>query len=69
MSLQEVIEDASCQIRLCLKYRQAEAIKSFVSGHDVFVSLPTGYGKSKIYAILPLVYDKIRGGFNFSHIV
>ncbi len=25
------------------------------------MSLPTGYGKSLIYAILPLVFDKIRG--------
>ncbi len=25
------------------------------------MSLPTGYGKSLIYAILPLVFDEIRG--------
>ena len=27
----------------------------------MFVSLPTGYGKSIIYAILSLVYDKMTG--------
>ena len=29
-----------------------EAIRAFVGGSDVFVSLPTGYGKSAIYAML-----------------
>ena len=56
-----MIEDASRQINLCLKEKQVEAIQRFLSGHDVFVSLPTGYGKSVIYAILPLIFDRIRG--------
>ena len=38
-----------------------EAVQSFVSGRDTFVSLPTGYGKSAIYALLPLVFYKLRG--------
>ena len=29
-----------------LKEKQVEAVKAFVGGSDVFVSLPTGYGKS-----------------------
>ena len=36
-----------------LKTKQLEAISPFVTGSDVFVSLPTEYGKSIIYAILP----------------
>ena len=44
-----------------LKAKQREALEAFVSGRDTFVALPTGYGKSIIYAILPNVYDKIRG--------
>ena len=44
-----------------LKPKQVEAIQSFVSGHDTFVSLPTGYGKTVIFALLPLVFNKIRG--------
>ena len=38
-----------------LKDKQVEAIMAFVKGSDVFVSLPTGYGKSVIYAVLPIV--------------
>ena len=41
--------------------KQSEAIEAFVSGKDVFVSLPTGYGKSIIYAILPTLFNKLKG--------
>ena len=44
-----------------LKQKQKEAVETFVQGKDVFVSLPTGYGKSVIYAILPTLFDKMRG--------
>ena len=43
-----------------LKGKQREAITSFVDGHDVFVSLPTGYGKSLCYTLLPLVRQSQR---------
>ena len=44
-----------------LKPKQHEAIVSYVTGNDTFVVLPTGYGKSLIYAILPVIFDKLRG--------
>lgn len=44
-----------------LKAKQHEAILSFLKGKDVFVSLPTGYGKSIIYCLLPLIFDKMKG--------
>ena len=40
---------------------QINVIYSFVCGKDVFVCLPTGSGKSLCFALLPLVFDKIRG--------
>ena len=33
---------------------------NFVQGRDIFISLPTGSGKSVCYALLPLVFDYIR---------
>ena len=35
-----------------LKEKQREALLTFLSGHDMFVVLPTEYGKSLIYAML-----------------
>ena len=40
---------------------QLEAVENFVSGRDVFLSLPTGGGKSFCFACLPLVFDFLRG--------
>ena len=44
-----------------LKDKQVEAVASFMQGRDVFVSLPTGFGKSIIYALLPFAFDNMRG--------
>ena len=41
--------------------QQMEAIRTFMQGEDVFVSLPTGYGKSLIYSVLPYAYDELLG--------
>ena len=44
-----------------LKTKQHEAVEAFMKGNDVFVALPTGYGKSVISGILPVAYDILRG--------
>ena len=44
-----------------LKPKQLEAIVAVASGNDTFVSLPTGYGKSVVYGVLPPLFDKLRG--------
>ena len=61
MSLQEYIKDAATSLGITtLKTEQQEAIRQFVLGRDVFVSLPTGYGKSVCYFPLPFVFDRLR---------
>ena len=42
-----------------LKAEQERVVKVFLSGKDVFGALPTGYGKSLCYAVLP--YAKFEG--------
>ena len=45
-----------------LKHQQQKAIEEFVSGRDVFVALPAGFGKSYCFALLPTVFDHLRAG-------
>jgi bloom syndrome protein len=40
-----------------LKPQQTKAILKFMEGNDVFVALPTGFGKSVIFGLLPLAFD------------
>ena len=42
---------------LLLKPAQLQAIRSLYEGRDVFVLLPTGFGKSICYEVLPFLYD------------
>ena len=43
-----------------VKPHQPEAILAFCEGEDVCVSLPTGFGKTPIFAVLPLLFKTIR---------
>ena len=39
---------------------QSQALRQIVLGKDVFVSLPTGSGKSLCFAALPYVFESLR---------
>ncbi len=43
-----------------LKPLQKDVVLKFVRGNDVFVALPTGFGKSLCYGCLPGVYDNLN---------
>ena len=44
-----------------LKSEQVEAIRYMYEGSDVFVFLPTGFGKSICFEVLPFLFDYKHG--------
>ena len=42
-----------------LKVELERALFHLLSGRDVFVSLPTGYGNSAIYQLVPLIVEEM----------
>ena len=62
MELSDASEEAARELGFeQIKSKRCEAIEAFFSGRDIFVSLSTGYGKSIIYAIMPILHDKMTG--------
>ena len=43
-----------------LREHQMQAVKAFVRRQDVFISLPTGSGKSLCFCIVPALFDIMR---------
>ena len=61
-SVESVVETVTSGLGYAtLKKEQKDAILSFVAGRDIFVALPTGYGKTICYCCLPMVYDQLKG--------
>ena len=62
INFDSILEEAilRCGLRK-LKPKQKEAIQAFQSGTDVFISLPTAYGKSLIYGIYMVVSNMLKG--------
>uniref|UniRef100_A0A1X7SVC4 DNA 3'-5' helicase n=1 Tax=Amphimedon queenslandica TaxID=400682 RepID=A0A1X7SVC4_AMPQE len=43
-----------------LKDEQISCLTEFLSGRDVFVILPTGFGKTVCFTLLPFAFDKYQ---------
>jgi len=62
MDTDSAITEATKEMGIAeLKEKQKEAISTLLQGRDTFVALPTSYGKLLIYALLPPVFDKLKG--------
>ena len=46
---------------ISLKKEQRSSMEAIFNGHNVFVWLPTGYGKGLCYQVLPFIMDCKRG--------
>lgn len=60
-SIDDAVTQSAAKLGIELKEKQREALLAFCEGKDVFVSLPTGYGKSIIFALLPMVFNILNG--------
>ena len=77
LELEANLEDVSAAIEVAVRRlgyespttEQKDAVTAFVKGKDVFVSFPTGSGKSLCYACLPWVFDAVRKVCRCTHLL
>lgn len=67
-ALQESFEELTTSYS-SMKPKQKVAALAALGGKDVFVRLPTGYGKTIITAVLPGAFDRLQGREGKHHIV
>ena len=61
-TVSEIIRAAASSLGYAeIRLLQETAVRAFVTGSAVFLSIPTGGGKSLCYAVLPRVFDILRG--------
>ena len=61
-SVSEIIRAAASSLGYAeIRLLEETAVRAFVTRSDIFLSIPTGGGKSLCYAVLPRVCDMLRG--------
>ena len=61
-SISDIIRAAASSLGYAeIGFLQKTAVRAFVTGSDIFLSIPTGGGKSLWYAVLPRVFDMLWG--------
>ena len=61
-SVSEIIRATTSSLGYAeIRLLQETVLRAFVTGSNVFLSIPTGGGKSLCYAVLPRVLDMLRG--------
>ena len=61
-SVSEIIRAAVSSLGYAeIRLLQETAVRAFVTGSDVFLSIPTGGGKSLCDGVLSRVFDMLRG--------
>ena len=70
-NVETAIEASSRKVALTLKAKQKEASYIFIFDWKSCICMPTatGYGKSLCFALLPVVFDYLRGQKNSSIVV
>ena len=64
-ALSSALRFGACKLGLPeFKPEQKEAIRSALCGRDVFVTLPTGFGKSAIYQALPYCVEALASDYS-----
>ena len=62
MDFKEALDSVMVELQLPyqLKVEQEKAVKSICRGGHVLAMLPTGFGKSDIFILPPLIMNKVR---------
>ena len=68
--MDEILNDVvnTLDEKISLKPQQREIVHHILAKKNVFVQLPTGYGKSLCFGIVPLVLDKVNT-FNYTQLL
>ena len=59
----------SYKFQFSLKPEQRDIIEGVVNNKDVFGLLPTGFGKSMTYTLIPLLFDQVSNCFLYTYAI